>query len=236
MHGDRSTAYLQSLDREVLTTVCSLLDPVSLANLSCTSRELRNLACTSTLWASINSSRWQNLNTSLFTSSQLLNNPPTQENQYAAAGSAAAILGEDSQQHRPSTEQIALYANNNGWRDLQLSPVAGHVDCVRDLYFADFCVSRAAAPDSSSNCGAVGDVVYTVGKNLNMWSTGDCRQSGQLLGTIEAKDAQRICSITELAIGTVAAGCDNGVIEIYDILSDVEADVTPCTTWHANRR
>ena len=116
---------------------------------------------------------------------------------------------------------------------MQVETVTGHHSCLERAYFTDFCVSRAAAAELLLDARRVGDIVYTISETLDMWSTGDSRQPGQLLRSPQDADAYGMCSITELATGTVAAGCHDGTVKTCNFLP---CDGSPCSTWHADIR
>lgn len=219
MQTGGSSATLASLDREVLTAIFSLLDPVSLATVSCTNRELRSLSSSTVLWTTLCKSRWQNLNTPCLVchtqSTKLSEEESKQRSDPVAATNNSHSLGD------PHT----LYAINNCWGGLRVTELEGHRTCLSEnsvLTFADFCVSTAAAADVWPNSHASGDIVYTLGRTLSMWSTGDCTQAGTLFRSHPIQDIQLYCSITELATGLVAVGRHDGTVGTYDLLSEKE--------------
>ncbi len=214
MQTGNSSATLASLDREVLTAIFSLLDPVSLATVSCTNRELRSLSSSAVLWTTLCKSRWQNLNTPCLVchtqSTKLSEEDSKQRTTSVAATNNSHSLADPHN----------LYAINNCWRGLHVAEIEGHRTCLSEDSFADFCVSTAAAADVWPNSHASGDIVYTLGSTLSMWSTGDCTQAGTLVRSHPIPIIQPYCSITELAIGLVAAGRHDGTIDTYNLLPE----------------
>ena len=109
MQTGSSSATLASLDREVLTAIFSLLDPVSLATVSCTNRELRSLSSSAVLWTTLCKSRWQNLNTPCVVchtqTTKLSEEESKQRTTPVAATNNSSSLADPH----------ALYAINNCW-------------------------------------------------------------------------------------------------------------------------
>ncbi len=130
----------------------------------------------------------------------------------------------------------ALYATNNCWGGLHATEIEGHRTCLREDSFADFCVSTAAAADVWQDSHAGGDIVYTLGSTLSMWSTGDCTQAGKLVRSHTIQDIQLCCSITELAIGLVAVGRHDGAIDTYNLLPEDLSKETISNHWNTGSR
>ncbi|DBB07120.1 TPA: hypothetical protein ACH3X1_011694 [Trebouxia sp. C0004] len=222
MHKDCSSATLASLDREVLIAIFSLLDPVSLATVSCTNRDLRSLSSSAVLWTTLCKSRWQNLNTPCLVrrteSTKLSEEESKQRTTPVAVTNNSHSLA----------DLHTLYAINNCWGGFPVTEIEGHRTCLRENCFADFCVSTAAAADMWPNSHAGGDIVYTLGSTLSMWSTGDCTQAGKMVRSHPIQDIELCCSITELAIGLVAVGHHDGAIDTYNLLPEDLSKETSC--------
>ena len=230
MQTGSSPATLASLDREVLTGILSLLDPVSLATVSCTNRELRSLSSSAVLWTTLCKSRWQNMNTPCLVCH-------TQSTKFSEEDSKQRTTSVAATNNSHSlADPHALYAINNCWGGLQLTEIEGHRTFLSEDSFADFCVSTAAAADVWPNSHASGDIVYTLGRTLSMWSTGDCTQAGTLFRSHPTPIIQPYCSITELAIGLVAAGRHDGTIDTYNLLPENLSKETISHHWYTGSR
>ena len=218
---------MRLLDRENLTNVCSLLDPVTLARFSCTSREMRDASCTNSLWERHSRNRWHNTNANLCCGAEGL--LETQQDRSFA-------------QHNPSRQQLRnplvdfrrLYANNNGWTPLKFQePYRFGIEAP-----SAFCVSRAPARQF---CSGTGDAVYTVDTEVHLWSTGDSSKEGLGL-TCRAKGSELpisiadVASITEVATGVVAIGGSNGRICLRYLRPDAGASSHHDTTWQNGSR
>lgn len=224
------SCHLRLVDRESLTNVCSLLDPVTLANFSCTSRAMRDVCFQNCLWERLSKCRWQHTNADLY-------------------GLAEDLVG--VQQHRCSAQNTplrqhiressvnfrSLYANNNGWTPFQLQETYQHTLASETSW--EFCVSRAPA---SHFCSGAGDALYTVDTRVQLWSTGDGSQAGSTLiaegsHNLSAEHlSQAVLSITELAAGIVASGDSAGKLCLHDLRPDAAANAGPGATWHNGRR
>lgn len=230
MHKDTSSATLESLDSEVLTAIFSLLDPVSLATVSCTNRYLRSLSSSAVLWTTLCKSRWQNLNTPCSVcrteSTKFSEEESKQRTTPVAATNNSHSLAD------PHT----LYAINNCLGGLHVTEIEGHRTCLSENSFADFCVSTAAAADVWPHSHASGDIVYTLGSTLSMWSTGDCTQAGTLVRSHPIQVTQLYCSITELATGLVAVGRHDGTIDTYNLLPEDLSKETTSNHWNTASR
>ena len=213
------------LDREILTSVCSQLDPITLAQFSCTSRDLRDVCVQNCLWEGLSKHRWRHINADLYARAE--NSVGSQQ------GSNSAKNTDLRQQLRePSIDFCSLYAKNNGWTPLNLQKIHQHVFPSNTW---EFCVSRAPA---SKFCSGAGDAVYTVDKTVQLWSTGDSSKAGCTLivtGSNHPSIAERVYSITELAAGIVATG-GYGEICLHDLRPDAAASTHAGATWHNGRR
>ena len=196
-------AALQSLSSELVTSICARLDPVSLAQATCTNREMRAIGSTPALWQTLSSSRWKchNAPDSQHTQGDSEQDP-------AEAASSGKICDRLAQ-----TDYRRLYATNNGWKNGQVKATVdlGSYSVAKrpDLY--GFCVSRAAAAEHRHTTDPAGDVVYsTHAYSVDLWSTGDRKRPGQLLQTIPLNERLPVQGITELATGLLAAGVGHG--------------------------
>lgn len=225
-----TSATLASLDREVLTELFSLLDPVSLATVSCTNRELRKLSSSAVLWTTLCKSRWQNLNTPCLVCHTQSTRLSEKESKQSITPIAA--INNSHSLANPHT----LYAINNCWGGLHVTEIEGHRTCLSEDSFADFCVSTAAAADVWPNNHASGDIVYTLGSTLSMWSTGDCTQAGTLVSSQPIQVIQPYCSITELAVGLVAVGHFDGTIDTHNLLPENLSKEAVSDHWNTGSR
>ena len=223
---------LRVLDRESLTKICSLLDPVTLAKFSCTSRELRDACFQNCLWERISKQRWRHINADLYVRAE---DPVGTQSRNSVKSTVLR------QQHRqPLIDFRNLYANNNGWTPLLLHETPQHVLFSHDKW--DFCVSRA--PASKFYSGA-GDAVYTVDTAVRLWSTGDSSQVGWDLMAVgdhhpsmydEMYSMHSISNMTELAEGIVATGGHYGDICLHELRPDTPASTHAGAMWHNDRR
>ena len=222
--------HLSLLDRESLTNVCSLLDPVTLANFSCTSRALRDVCFQNCLWERLSRCRWQHTNAYLYGRAEDL--VGCQQGRYPAQKTP-------STQHirEPSVDFRSLYANNNGWTPFHLQETYQHTLASETSW--EFCVSRAPA---SHFCSGAGDALYTVDTRVQLWSTGD---GSQVVSTLIAEGSHNfsaeavspeVLSITELTAGIVATGDFAGKICLHDLRPDAAASASPGATWHNGKR
>ena len=208
-----SAAALGTLDGEVLSAICSLLDPISLASFSCTSKSLRHLISSDALWESFCRARWANINASCKAGGA----PQSDLSHNTAPGKAVA----PDQSHLPM-DYGEVYASNNGWNGLHVIQTQGH---PAHLYAEQqFCVSSAPAAELWN---AVGDTVYTLASTLSVWSTGDYRQPGRLMAS-NALEKRGWYSMTEVNTGTVAVGDAGGIVCLYNaLLEDPSAELQP---------
>ena len=217
---------LHLLDREILTDVCSRLDPISLANFSCTSREMRNVCFQDCLWERLSNHRWQHTNAGLYG---------------RAEGLFKFQQGRDFAENTPLRQQLRepsgnfrrLYAKNNGWTPVKLQQTRHAL--LPETSWA-FCVSRTPA---SQFCSASGDALYTMDTGVQLWSTGDSSQEGMTLIATgsDHPSIEDVVSITEIAGGLVATGDAYGRVYLHDLRPDAAAaSSSPGTTWHNDRR
>lgn len=217
---------LRLLDREILTDVCSRLDPISLANFSCTSREMRNVCFQNCLWERLSKHRWQHTNAHLYGRAEGLLDP--QQGRFFAQN-----IPLRQQLREPSFSFRRLYSNNNGWTPVNIHETRRHA-LPPETSWA-FCVSRAPA---SQFCSGTGDALYTMDTGVQLWSTGDSSQEGL---TLIAKGNNHpsivdMVSITEFAAGLVATGDLHGKICLHNLRPDAAASCDAGTTWHNGRR
>lgn len=219
---------LRLLDRESLTNVCSLLDPVTLAKFSCTSREVRDACFQNCLWERLSTNRWQHTNADIRRAKAVLEPPGT---------SFAQNTPSRRQLRKPSVDFRRLYTSNNGWTPLNLQ------ETCRQKLAADttsaFCVSRAPASQLCSGTGT-GDAVYLLDTEVQLWSTGDCSKEGLRLNLIATgrnhPSIADAVTMTEVATSFVATGDSHGRIFVQDLRPDAGASSHQGTTWHNGRR
>ena len=228
-HHPDNTSQLLRLDHESLTTVCSLLDPVSLATFSCTSRGTRKSASQTCLWEQLCRQRWSNLNKYRYT------NPQQGSGGIQQASDSGQVTASDSScQHpqQPTVDFRKLYGSNNRWSPLQLKSSTGYRTqlCPESPY--DFCMSRAAGANIWSS---VGDTYLTLSKTIELWSTGDSSQPRQRLASLKENARPGHC-ITEISAGVAAVGCGGGRICLYDLRPDPDSHFSPSKPWDSEHR
>ncbi|KAL3156915.1 hypothetical protein ABBQ38_001177 [Trebouxia sp. C0009 RCD-2024] len=226
---------LRLLDRESLTYVCSMLDPVTVANLSCTCRDLRDVSFQDCLWERFSRQKWKHLNTDLYARAEAPPSLPESPQGERQAGTHAV-----GQQLEPSVSYRSLYTNNNGWTPLNLQEA--HT-CPVPSGSLQYCVSRVPA---STFCEATGDAFYTLRRSeddfrpqtctLSLWSTGDCSQAGCMLQSSWRYDTDASRCITELAAGILAVGAGTGKVFLHDLRPEAAASTQPCATWWSGNR
>ena len=217
--------HLLQLDREVLTSICSLLDPVSVAVFGCSSRESREAASQACLWGQFSTSRWLKFNTCIHAHSQHGTQSMQQQSQ---VGRMSTTPSTDQPLPQASTDFRLLYGSNNGWTPLRLKELHGHQDLFWPDYLVDFCVSKASA---SGLWSCAGDIVYTVGDTVEVWSTGDDSQPGKWLASSQLEEAAQLDSTccVELAAGIAAVGRADGKIRVHDMRPG--PDPASCLAW-----
>lgn len=213
---------LRLLDLESLTRVCLRLDPVSLANFSCTSRELRDVCFQTCLWERLSKHRWQHTNADLCDPA-----PGLSESQQGTC--LARNTSSRQPLRKPSVDFRRVYASNNGWTPVNLQETCRHALPPETTWA--FCVSRAPA---SQFCSGTGDALYTVDTGVHLWSTGDSSYEGVTLISTggDRPSVEDVFSITELEPGFVATGDVYGKICLHDLRPDAAAG----TTWHNGKR
>ncbi|KAL3156911.1 hypothetical protein ABBQ38_001175 [Trebouxia sp. C0009 RCD-2024] len=224
---------LRLLDRESLTYVCSKLDPVTVANLSCTCRELRDVSVQDCLWERFSRQRWEHVNTDLYARAQGPPGLPESHQGESQAGTHAI-----GQQLETSVNFRSLYTNNNGWTPLYLQEA---YRCTVPPGYFQYCVSRLPA---SNFCEAAGEALYVLQRSeensrpakfaLGLWSTGDCSQAGPMLQTSSSCHGAEC--ITELTAGIVAVGVFGGEIFLHDLRPDAAASTQPYASWWNGHR
>ena len=227
---------LHLLDRESLTSVCSLLDPVTVANLSCTCRELRDASFQDCLWERFSRQRWKHQNTDLYAQAEAT--PSLPESQQGEKQPVDHAVGQ--QLPEPSVNFRSLYTHNNGWTPLHLHQA---YICTVPSGYIEYCVSRVPA---SNFCDAAGDAFYTLrgsddsrrppNLSLNLWSTGDRSQPGRMLQRGRSHDPVGSSCITELTAGTAAVGASSGKIFLHDLRPDSPTRTYPFATWWDGNR
>ena len=215
---------LRLLDREILTNVCSLLDPVTLAKFSCTSREVRGACSQNCLWERLSTNRWQHTNADMCCRAQGVLEPP-----------GTSFAQDTPSRREPSVDFRRLYTSNNGWTPLKLQETCRQKLAMTTI--SAFCVSRAPARQL---CSGTGDAVYLLDTEVQLWSTGDCSKEGlqlNLIGTgTNHPSIVDVVTMTEVATGFVATGDSHGRICVQDLRPDAGASSHLGTTWHNGRR
>lgn len=231
---ESESCQLRLLDRESLTHVCSMLDPVTVANLSCTCRELRDVSFQNCLWERFSRHRWRHLNADLH--ARVESPPSLSECQQDKNHAGKKAVGHQIME--PPVDFRSLYANNNGWTPLHLRKTQEWAFSSDHL---QYCASRVPA---SNFCDIAGDALYTLACEqdngrpsevaVSLWSTGDRLQAGRMLQTTSSC-VEGNC-ITELAPGIAAVGAISGEVSLHDLRPEAAKSTHPGATWWNGKR